>query len=886
MYSWRAIIHRVQALFRRQSIEADMAAELEGHIDELTERNIAAGMAPDEARYAARREFGGVEQIKERARDERHWRWAEELSQDLRYAIRQLIKAPGFAVVAILSLAFGIGVNTANFSLIDQLWLTPLPVKDPEALVLFQYVAGPHGSTMRSVYGDFFAGQTLPLATYQRARDQPALLQDVIAFAGLWTATVEIDRQSESLRLGQVVSGNYYQALGVGAALGRVLEPSDDRLGAPAVAVLSYAYWQARFSGSDSVIGRTIFVNRAPVTIIGVSRRGFVGTAVGAGSIDVTLPLSLAPRVRADGPDVLKPSHNWIHVMGRLNAGITREQARAGLEASFQASLSEALADPNDAPKLRLDQAGLGRTAGELEQSRGFIRIVTGIVGLVLLAACANVANLLLARAAGRRREIAMRLALGASRGRVVRQLVTESVLLAVLGAAAGLLAARWSLDLIDGNLVLDWRVLGFTGGLAGLTGIIFGLAPAVRATRVDLATEFQGGGRTVGSASSRVRAVLLTAQVAISFVLLAGAGLLIQSVRQLRAVDTGFNWHRLLLFSVDVEAGGYRNAAVVAPLQSLTERIAAIPGVQSVAFSAWPLLSNSGGWHRAFKSASQPKNTPMTVNTVSPGFFSAMQIPLLAGRTFDEHDNANSSPVIVVNEQFARTYFSRPQAVGEHIRFDGRDCEIVGVVQNVKAKNLRQEVEPLVFIPFLQQNFGRANFAVRLAGTAHVEASAIRQAAAALDRNLVIADVRMQDEVVENNVLGDERFFARVSLSFGALALVLASVGLYGLFSYTVLQRTSEIGVRMALGALPSEIRWLILRESVVLLGLGLAIGFLAFLGASRAIASLLYGVSPVDVLTHGTVGLLLVAVGLIAAWLPARRASLVDPMAALRTE
>jgi predicted permease len=886
MFSWRVIIHRVQALFRRRSIEAEMTAELEAHIGELTERNIAAGMPADEACYAARREFGGLEQIKERARDQRHWRLADEFSQDLRYAIRQLIKAPGFAVVAILSLAFGIGVNTANFSLINQLWLTPLPVRDPDALVLFQYVAGPHGSTMQSVYGDFFGGQPLPITTYERARSDGRLLQDAVAFAGLSAAAVEIDGQTESLRLGQVVSGNYYQTLGVGAALGRVLAPADDRPDAPAVAVLSYAYWQARFNGSPTAIGRTIFVNRTPVTIIGVSRAGFIGTAVGAGSIDVTLPLSLAPRVRSDGADVLKPNHSWVQVMGRLHAGVDREQARTGLEASFQASLSEALAEAKDPPRLRLDRAGLGRSANELEQSRGFIKIVTGIVALVLFAACANVANLLLARATGRRREIAMRMALGASRGRIVRQLLTESILLALAGAAAGLLTAHWSLDLIDSRLALDGRVLGFTAGLATATGILFGLTPAIRATRLDLATEFQSGSRSVGAGASRIRATLLTVQVAISFMLLVGAGLLIQSVHRLRAVDVGFNRHRLLLFTVDAEAAGYRNATVVAPLQALSERMATLPGVQSVAFSAWPLLSNSGGWHRAFKSSDHPKNTPMTVNTVSPGYFSTMQIPLLAGRGFDAHDNTSAPPVIVVTEQFARTYFGRPQAVGEHIRFDGRDWEIVGVVQNVRAYNLRQPTDPLVFIPFLQQNFGRANFAVRLGVAAPVDVSAIRRAAAALDRNLVVTDVRTQDEVLESNVLGGERFFARVSLSFGAVALVLACVGLYGLFSYLVLQRTSEIGVRMALGALPSEIRWLILRESVVLLTLGLAIGFLAFLGASRAIASLLYGVYPLDAVTHGCVGLLLLAVGLLAVWLPARRASLVDPMTALRTE
>jgi predicted permease len=880
------IVRRFRALFHKEAFDAEMSEELRTHLEFQMEHYIARGMSPAEARYAALREFGGVEQIKERARDQRSWLWLEHLLQDVRYAFRQFRRNPGFTLIAVLSLALGIGVNTANFSLIDEFFLKPLPVAHPEELVLFQFTPGPHGGAGRSVYSDFAAAQPLPLPVFESFKTETAVLKNVMAIAGLAAANVESDGQTE-LALGQLVSGNYHQALGVSAIWGRPLTPADDVAGAPPVAVISHRYWQTRFGGDRGILGRSIFVNRTPVTVVGVTPPNFAGTMLNAGSIDFTLPLSLAPGVRQDGPDVGKPSHSWLRVMGRLNPGVTLDQAKAALELTFQAGMREALG-PDDPPRLRIERAGRGRTESELKDQRPFMLVVSGIVCLVLLSACANMANLLLARGATRQREIAVRLALGASRGRIVRQLLTESILLALFGAAAGLLAAMWSLDLISATLTIDWRVLGFTTGVAMLTGIGFGLVPALRLTRLDISAAFQGSSRSLHGGRSRLKTALLVLQVAVSFVLLVGAGLFLRTLRNLRTVDSGFNRHHLLLFSVEATSAGYKDkgADVVRLHQEISERIAALPGVHSVAFSAWPLLQNHGGWHRGFSIPGKLKSTGVTVNTVSADFFATLEIPVLFGRGFTLHDDAGAAPVVVVNEAFARTYFPQENPVGHSLRLDGQNREIAGVVRDVKQRNLRETTPPLVFIPFLQENFGTANFIVRTKGDPESIIAAVRKTVAAIDPKLLSSGFRTQEESVENNVLGAERFFTRVSLSLGALALGLACVGLYGLLSYLVSHRTSEIGVRMALGALPGGIVWLVVRESLVLVGVGIALGIAAAAASGRTIAAMLFGLSPIDPVTYAVVALLLIGVAVLACWLPARRAAKVDPMVALRAE
>jgi predicted permease len=433
---------------------------------------------------------------------------------------------------------------------------------------------------------------------------------------------------------------------------------------------------------------------------------------------------------------------------------------------------------------------------------------------------------------------------------------------------------------------VLDGRVLGFTTILALLTGIGFGLVPALRTTRLDLTTEFQGGSRSLGGGRSRLKQGLLVLQVAISFVLLVGAGLFMRTLRNLRTVDAGFNRHHLLLFSVDADAAGHRGAQVVQIHGGVLERIAALPGVQSVAFSGWPLLNNAGGWGRFFSVPGHGEGT-VGVNTVSPDFFSTLEMPILSGRGFTPHDNTKAPAVVVVNETFARNYYGAENPVGQRFELDGARWEIVGVARDVKQRNLRETTAPLVFIPFLRQNFANAHYVLRTVGEPSAALiAAVRQAVGEVDRNLLVTGVRTQDEVVENNVLGGERFYSRLSLSLGGLALALACVGLYGLLSYLVSHRTGEIGVRMALGASPLRIVWLILRESLALVGVGIGLGVAAAIAAGRAIAAMLYALSPTDPWTYGIVALVLVGVALFACWLPARRAAKVDPMVALRCE
>lgn len=846
---------------------------------------------------------------------------------DLKFAFRQLAKSPGFAAVAILSLALGIGANTAIFSLVNAVLLRSLPVKNPEELVLFRYTDGVRGTLARAgennAYRDpvtgRFSSTSFSLATFEALRASHAGLAEVFAFTPFNQITVMIDGQPEVVASGQYVSGNYYAGLGVTTALGRTLTSEDDRPAAAPVAVLSDRYWENRFARSPAVLGQTIQINRVPVTIVGVTPPGFTGAMQVGDTADLSVPLALHPRFQPGAAaSRAQPWYWWVRIMGRLAPGASAAQARAALEPVFQnaardgwlagraASYATGDGTMPDLPPLSLDPGGQGENDTRRRYAQS-LRLLVGLVGLVLLAACANVANLLLARGAARRREIALRLALGASRARVVRQLLAESFLLAVCGAGLGVVFALWSRGLLQSlrtfgsspttpavlNLPLDARVLGFTIVIAAATALLFGLAPALRATRLNLTEEFQGGTRALGTgARSRLSQSLMVLQISLSLILLVGTGLFVRTLRNLQAVDPGFNPRQLVLFRVDTIG---RDSAQTAALQArLQEGFERIPGVRAATFSRVALLGDGRMNRRTVVPGATPdpnESPNINVNALAPNFLPTMEIPLVLGREFTAHDDGAAPKVAIVNQAFARRFFHEENPLGRRLEFGSTpnaaaaSIEIVGVARDAKYTGLREIPPATIYLPAPQLSGATANFALRTSVPLATLAPAIAAAVHEIDPALPVINLRTQDEQIER-LTAQEGLFAKLSGFFGVLALALACVGLYGLMSYQVLRRTGEIGLRMALGALPRHVLAMILRESLALVGLGIALGLAGAAAAGRLVSTMMFGLSSNDSLTYATVGATLLLVALGAALLPARRASRLDPMTALRAE
>jgi predicted permease len=861
------------------------------------------------------------------------------LWQDLRYGARMLLKQKGLTAIAVLSLALGIGANTALFSVVDAMLLKKLPVKEPDRLALFgarsprDFSPGSYsGNSSRDPVTGERVMTSFPYQSYVRFREQPGLLSDVFAFGGV-SLNVSADGQAD-VASGQAVTGNYYAGLGVGAMIGRTITDEDDKASASPVAVLSYRYWQRRFSGDSGVIGKQINLNKVAFTVIGVTPPGFDGTGQAGSTRDVTIPLAWEPQMYVDRE---RSNMNgagvwWLLIIGRLKPGATIEQARAQLEGVFHQSVVEhrtarqtqaqaqggnqiKALEPKDFPRLTMESG----SQGEMNTRQFYapsLYMLLGVVGLVLLIACANVANLLLARAASRRKEIGVRLALGASRRRLVRQLLTESVMLAGLGGALGILFALW---IKDGLLAvsdwgpraleprLDWRVLGFTLALSMLTGIVFGIVPAWRSTKVDLAPSLKDNARGSSAASrSLLSRGLVVTQVALSLLLLIGAGLFLRTLLNLQRVEPGFNTRNLLLFGVQPGLIGYKDEKLSQLYQEMAERIEAVPGAQAVTFSRMTLLAHGSSSRGVFLrgALSAPPDSEGRIKTSGEGyvnhvrenFLEAMGIPLLAGRSLKPQDDAKAPKVVVVNQTFANKYFPDENPIGKRFTFDTKkpdEIEIVGLARDAKYTRQRDEIPPTVYIPWRQDLRAMAGvtFEVRTAGDPNAAVAAVRQAVREVDGNLPLNNVKTQVEQAEET-LRMERLFAKLLSLFGLLAQQLASIGLYGVMAYSVSQRTNEIGIRMALGANQRDVLKMVLRQGMALTIIGVVLGLAGayvltkYLESKMNLNNMLFGVKVSDPLTYGLIAAFLTLVALLACFIPARRATKVDPMVALRCE
>ncbi len=868
-------------------------------------------------------------------------RLEDEMFQDLRYGLRMLLKHKGFTIVAVLSLALGIGANTALFSVVDAVLLKTLPVKEPERLVLFEwqsgrafrtngmrgsFVAGPPGTRGGSV----FRYDVIEKLRQARAAATNDPLSDLFAFAPIYEVTAVTGEQAEVVR-GQVVSGDYYAGLGLQPHVGRTITNTDDNSAAPPVVMLSHQYWLERFNANPSVVGQQLKLNHATFTIIGVTPPDFSGTLQVSERPAVTVPLAFESLVLGErtgmGKDG-KPGYWFVNLMGRLKPGATLEQARDSLHGVFQAAALEVMPPPRrenepaqidakDYPRL-LAQSGSRGLMETRKRYSATIYGLFGVVAVVLLIACANVANLLLARAALRGAEISVRLAVGAGRWRLVRQLLTESVLLAALGGALGVLFALWgkfalvaladrdtSFLPVGTNPNLSWRVLLFTLGVSLLTGILFGLAPAWSATKLDLTTSLKQARRTTGVVS-RLSKSLVVVQVALSLVLLISAGLFIRSLYNLQQVNLGFNQENLLLFAVQPGQGGYKDERLLQFYQQLLARMDNLPGVRAATFGRVPLIAHFSWNDRVLLPGETEKSTAEHIanrQMVRENYFATLEIPLLRGRGFTAQDDERTPKVAIVNQDFARRFFPNDDALGKRIREGDfkNETEIIGIVADTKYNSQRDDIEPLLYTPWRQAGdaIGEMYFALRTTGEPTALVAAARQAVRDLDSNLPVTEVTTQAARAQAT-LGQERLYARLLSFFGALALLLAAIGLSGVLAYSVAQRTQEIGVRMALGAQPTNVLRLVIWQGMKLVLLGLAVGALGGYALKRWMSSQsfgrntwqrqmldqLYGVSGTDPLTFVVIATLLTLAALVACWLPARRASQVDPLEALRHE
>ena len=887
MRSLRAWFLRLAGLFRKEQRDRELADEIESHLQLHIDDNLRRGMTPAEARRDALLKLGGVEQTKEIYRARRGLPTLDTFFQDVRFGFRQLRKNPGFTAVAVFTLALGIGANTAIFSVVNAVLLRPLPVKAPEQLVALNNAG----------VGHRFPAFSYP--NYRDLRDQTRVLSDLLGYR---FAPVGLSHEGVNQRVWcYLVTGNYFQALGVQPHLGRLFSPDDDRMpGAHPVAVLSYLSWQKRFGGQPGIVGKTFIANGRSYTVIGVAPQGFSGTEIVAAP-EIWFPLAMQGAIDVGADWLEARGAATLLVQGRLKPGVTLAQARADLNSIAQ-GLARDFPDVNEGMRITLSTPGLAGSAFR-GPALGFAALLMAVVGLVLLLACTNLANLLLARATERREEIAVRLALGASRVRLVRQLLTESLLLAFAGGLLGILPALRPIQLsvqlrppIDFPVALDvhwdYRVLLFAGLLTVLTGLAFGLLPALQATKTEVSPVLKGGGWLMGRRRGWARGSLIIVQVALSLVLLTGGGLMLRALRQAHTLDLGFVTDSAVEISFDLKLQGYDNARGREIQMRLLEQVRALAGVQAAGLA--DLVPVDLHFARATlfvegQAQERSANTPVTLaSRVTPGYFAAMGTRLLAGRDFSDFDRESSAPVAVVSQAFARRFWPAGDAIGK--RFSLRSPEapkmqVIGVVQDAKYSSLTEDPLPFVYRSLWQSYSGPTTLVVRSSADAQEIIAALRREVRQLDPHMPVATAAPLGDRLSLALL-PARIAASVLGTFALLGLLLAAIGIYGVISYNVSRRTHEMGIRMALGARRADLLSLIIGQGMKPVLAGMVIGLPAGFALTRLMKSVLFGVSATDPLTYGAVAALLAAVALLACYLPARRAARVDPMVALRYE
>jgi len=952
---------RLRSLFRRREADQELDEELRYHVECKTEEHIARGMTPQEARRAALLEMGGVEKRKEECRDTRRVNWIQDFVQDVRYGLRMLRKSPGFTAVAVLTLALGIGANTAIFSFIDAVLLRDLPVKDPQQLVVFRWTAR-HNAKIHghSGYGDCDTQNppgdcSFSVPFFKTIRTEANTFSGMAAFAG----PIDVDfsgNGAASIAEGTYVSGDFFSTLGVRAFVGRPLTPADDTPPASPAIVLNYAYWVRAFGADRSAVGRTVRLDNTAATIVGVADPHFTNLTPGKRQ-DFFMPISLANRVRdewAGNQDYLADAGTWWVVMlGRLKPGVSAGHAQAAATTIFRNETVHG-ATPffksEDAPVIALLPAQSGLN-GETSRIAPMLLLMMIVVGFVLLIACTNVAGLTLARSAARQKEMAVRVALGAGRARLIRQLLTESVLLAVAGGALGVFLSVWRIGAVMGMVsggsgepfpfvvAPDWRVLTFTIAATFATVILFGLAPALRGSRIDLTPSLKESASSLSGAAAytgrafRLGDALVIAQVALAIVVLIGTGLLVRTLHNLRDITPGFDTRNILLFGIDPTIAGYTDGQTQQLYSNLQQRFAELPSVISVSYSEEALLA--GGWSGAeVHLDGAPPKQDINVKQLPVGlnFFSTMRIPIFAGREFSSADFAaavttntaagalrsaartvnpasspasasarsparkaydHSAPVpVIINEAFAKKFLPNKNPIGMHmggaqttddeVQHPGPGYTIVGIAGNTKYDQLNGETEPIMFLPVVGNS---AHFELRAAASPTALVKSVREIVSQAGDNLPLTEVRTQTEQIDH-MLFQQRMLARLSGFFGLAALVLACIGLYGLLSYEVARRTRELGIRTALGAQQRDLLRLVVGQGILLALIGAAVGIGAAIGVTRFMSAMLYGIHADDPLTFAGVAVLLTLVALAASYIPARRAMRVDPMIALRHE
>ena len=905
---WARLRSLVGGSIGRSRVERDLSDELDFHLKARTDHWIGQGLPPNEAARRARLEFGSVERYKEASRHARGLRWFDELRADLRYGLRTLGAAKGFTFVAVAMLAMTIGANTAVFSVLEAVLFRMLPVNEPQELRELAWVETrfkgwsiSYDGSMRPYPGGRRIAYSFSYPMYVSLRDRTSSFSDLFLFSDQSLTVGMAGRDERATTL--VVSGNFAGALGVGASLGRPLSPEDDRPGAPPVAVLTNVGWQRLFGSDPGAVGQTITINGVPAVIVGVTPPGFYGLEPGW-PVDMLAPVVPLMPVIERGREVLNNPKYWaFRVMGRVPPNVVDARVQTETEALMHQALpAELLApDPEQRPRVVINPGGQGLDSLRRSYSEPLYLLLAIMAG-VLLIACANIASLLLTRNAARGRELAVRLALGAGRGRIVRQLLTESVLLASIGGAIGLglaLAVRSQLlpllNQDDPPIVLP---LGFgpalwlfAGGLSLVVALLFGALPAWRATRVRSTSSLT---RTVAGASaesSRLFAgkTLIAVQVALSLVLVVGAGLFLRTLVNLRSQSFGFQPDHLLTFRVDPTANGYEGTRLLDYYERALERLGAIPGVSAVSFTRSGLLTG-GATRDGITVSSAPagqNEVGVHIHFVPARHPETMGIPILAGRDLAASDRETSPRVAMVNQTLARQLPGGGAAVGQRIRLAGEkeDLEIVGVIGDARFASLRDPAPRTLYLPYRQHRQHRMTFALRVAGDPASVAAPVRQAMAEIDPKIPLFDLRSQEEQIDLMVR-PERLFAYVAAGFALLALWLACLGIYGTLAYSVARRTAEIGLRMALGAGRREVIFTVLRESLVPVVVGVALGLGTAIATTEVIESMLFGLTPTDSGTLAAATVALVVSALLAAWIPSFRASRVDPMKALRAE